>query len=160
MYHHRSLLRALALVGLCAGQGGPAVAAPTITIIPSPVFVSPGEAVQLRAQVHGPSEYRVKWILQGPMMEGTDVGILTQDGVYTAPRAMPMGPIRIVAQISLGQWNLPVAAASVPVQVVPEGAKPPEMTPSPPPPAPPMPFGSEGRAYGAPPQEPSPPPGY
>jgi hypothetical protein len=158
MHHHHSLLRVLALLGLCAWQAGPAMAAPTITLIPSPVFVSPGKSVQLRARVHGPSEYRVKWILQGPTMEGTDSGTLTQDGVYTAPSAMPAGPIRIVAQISLGQWNLPVAAASVPVQVVPEGAKPPEMVPPPLPP--PMPFGPQGHPYGSPPQEPSPPPGH
>jgi hypothetical protein len=149
MHHPRSLLRVLGVLGLWAWQAGMSMAAPTITIIPSPVFVSPGESVQIRARVHGPSEYRVKWILQGPMAEGTDYGTLTQDGVYTAPNAIPMGPIRIVAQISLGQWNLPVAAASVPVQVVPEGAKPPEMAPPPPPP--PMPFGSQG---------PSPPPGH
>lgn len=117
-------------------------AGPAIFVEPSPVVVSPGESVQIRATVQGPSEYRVRWILQGPLREGGDIGTLSEEGLYTAPKELPRGPIRIVVQVSLGQYNLPVAAASVPVDVVPLGFKPPEMpprgslTPPPPPPRP------------------------
>lgn len=138
MFRRHLLQRVLPALAFCIWQTGTALAGPAITILPSPVIISPGDSLQLRAQVRGPSDYRVKWILQGPMVGVSDAGTLTEDGVYTAPASMPMGPIRVVVQISLGQWNLPVAAASAPVHLVPEGARPPEMAPPPPPP--PMPF--------------------
>ena len=131
------LLSALLLVGPVT------LAGPSIRVEPAPVIVSPGETVRLKAVVQGPSEYRVRWILQGPVGDGGDIGTLTDDGVYTAPAGIPRGRIRIVAQISLGQYNLPVAAASVPVDIVPAGMKPPELGPTggfaPPPPPPPPP---------------------
>ncbi len=114
------------------------LAAPTISITPSPVIAYPGEAVQLQADIGGPTEYRVKWILQGPLVGGIDPGKLTEDGLYTAPTSMPAGPVRIVVQISTGQWNLPVAAASVPVQIIPQGMPKPQF--GAPPPPPPFPF--------------------
>ncbi len=118
-----------------------AQAGPMIFVEPSPVVVSPGESVQVRATVQGPSEYRVRWILQGPLSAEGDIGTLSEDGLYTAPKELSRGPVRIVVQVSLGQYNLPVAAASVPVHVVPPGFKPPEMPPrgslAPPPPPPP-----------------------
>jgi hypothetical protein len=122
-----------------------AAAGPTIRINPSPVYVHPGDSVQLRADILGPSEYRTKWILQGPILDGVDAGSLTQEGVYTAPAARPPGPVRVVVQVSTGEWNLPVAAASVPVRILPEHMPlPPEApglprerpTPPPPPQAP------------------------
>ena len=131
------LLSALLLVGPVT------LAGPSIRVEPAPVIVSPGETVRLKAVVQGPSEYRVRWILQGPVSDGGDIGTLTDEGVYTAPAGIPRGRIRIVAQISLGQYNLPVAAASVPVDIVPAGMKPPELGPTggfaPPPPPPPPP---------------------
>jgi hypothetical protein len=129
-----------AAIGL--GLSTLAQAGPAIFVEPSPVIVSPGESVQVRATVQGPSEYRVRWILQGPLRETSDIGTLSEDGLYTAPKELPRGPIRIVVQVSLGKYNLPVAAASVPVDVVPPGFKPPEMpvpgalAPPPPPPPP------------------------
>jgi hypothetical protein len=118
----RRLRTLLALLALACSA---AWAAPTISIEPSPVVVSPGETVSLRAEVQGPSEYRLRWILQGPLGGAGDIGSITQDGVYTAPAGIPRGPVRIVVQVSLGQYNLPVAAASVPVDVFPAGMKPP-----------------------------------
>ena len=144
MFRHHLLQRVLAALALGIWQTGTALAAPTITIMPSPVVVSPGKSLQLRAEVHGPSDYRVKWILQGPMVGGGDAGTLTEDGIYTAPASLPIGPIRVVVQVSLGEWNLPVAAASVPVHLVPEGAVPPPVAPPPPPP--PMPFAAQPSA--------------
>ena len=136
----RGVLATLAAVTL-VGQA--AVAGPSIRIEPSPVIVGPGESVQLRAVIQGPSEYKVRWILQGPLIEGADVGTLTDEGVYTAPGSIPRGRVRIVVQVSIGQYNLPVAAASVPVDILPAGMKPPEFGPpggfAPPPPPPPPP---------------------
>lgn len=129
----------LVLIGLWAGTGQIVWAGPSITITPWPVAVSPGKSVQLKAEVEGPSEYRVKWILQGPIMENVDAGTLTEGGLYTAPESIPVGPVRIVAQVSIGEWNLPVAAASVPVQVMPAAAPPPSVMPPPPVPPPPFP---------------------
>lgn len=125
-----------------------AIAAPNISIYPSPVITEVGQSVQLKAVVVGPSQYQVKWILQGPLFDGSDAGTLTQSGVYTAPATLPRGPVRIVVQISTGQWNLPVAAASVPVDILPRGRAP----PPPPPPPPPPGFGPAERfpAYPAP----------
>ncbi len=133
--------RILTSVVLCVSTAGATVtlAAPSIAITPSPVIAYPGESVQLSADIRGPSEYRVKWILQGPMMDGVDPGELTEGGLYTAPQYPPPGPVRIVVQISTGQWNLPVAAASVPVQIVPEGVPKPEFKVPPPPPPPAFP---------------------
>jgi hypothetical protein len=130
---------ALTALPMSATQAGP-----SISIVPSPLYVTPGQSVQMEARVRGPGEYRVKWILQAPVVGEADAGTLTEDGHYTAPQAPPRGPVRIVAQVSTGKWNLPVAAASTPVRVLPPGAEPPE------PPARPQP----GRF----PQPPEPPP--
>jgi hypothetical protein len=133
------------LLAMLCLAASPLRAGPSIRIEPSPVILSTGESVQLRATVEGPSDYRVRWILQGPLAGGAELGTLTEDGLYTAPAAVPRGPVRIVVQVSLGQYNLPVAAASVPVDVLPPGFKPPEMpapgtfAPPPPPPAPSFP---------------------
>ena len=136
-------------------HAGESLAAPTITITPSPVVAYPGESVQVKADIGGPSEYRVKWILQGPLVGGVDAGRLSKDGVYTAPAAIPAGPVRIVAQISTGEWNLPVAAASVPVQIIPEGMPKPHFgTPPPPPPAP---YAGVKGGVAMPPSPPAPP---
>ena len=115
----RGLIPLLALLPPAAHAG------PSITIEPSPVYVSPGESVQLEARVRGPGEYRVKWILQAPVVGDVDAGALSESGVYTAPAQSPRGPIRIVAQVATGKWNLPVAAASTPVRVLPPGVQPP-----------------------------------
>ncbi len=131
------------------------LAAPTITITPSPVVAYPGESVQLKVDIGGPSEYRVKWILQGPLVGGIDAGQLSDDGLYTAPASMPTGPVRIVTQISTGEWNLPVAAASVPVQIIPEGMPKPAF--GRPPAPPPFPFQAGEAGTGTPPAPPAPP---
>ena len=147
------LSRLCILLGtLYAGAG---LAAPTITIAPSPVIAYPGETVQLKVDISGPTEYRVKWILQGPLVGGVDPGQLSEEGLYTAPTAMPTGPVRIVAQISTGQWNLPVAAASVPVQIIPKGMPKPQF--GTPPPPPPFPFPGSEAGMTAPSAPPSPP---
>lgn len=138
------------LSALFAGAG---LAAPSIFITPSPVIAYPGEAVQLRADIGGPTEYRVKWILQGPLVGSANAGKLTEDGLYTAPITVPAGPVRIVAQISTGQWNLPVAAASVPVQIIPEGMPKPQF--GAPPPPPPLPFPEGDANMTAPPAPPT-----
>ena len=113
------------------------------------------ESVQLKVDIGGPSEYRVKWILQGPLVGGIDAGQLSDDGLYTAPASMPTGPVRIVTQISTGEWNLPVAAASVPVQIIPEGM--PKPTFGRPPAPPPFPFQAGEAGTGTPPAPPAPP---
>jgi hypothetical protein len=131
------IARALLLGGAVVAGG--ALAGPTIRITPAPVVVNPGDSVQIEATVEGPSEYRVRWLLQGPLAEGTALGTLTQEGLYTAPAQVPPGPVRIVVQVSLGQYNLPVAATSVPVDILPAGFKPPQPPAAPPrPPEPPF----------------------
>jgi hypothetical protein len=135
------------LAWLAAGAlaWGTAHGGPTVQMEPYPVVVSPGETVQVKATVVGPSEYKLRWILQGPIGDDARVGNLSQEGLYTAPEQLPRGPVRIVVQVSLGQYDLPVAAASVPVDIFPTGMKPPTagapagLPPPPPPPAPPEP---------------------
>lgn len=123
-----------------------AAAGPSIRIHPTPVYVHPGQSVQLTASIYGPSEYRTKWILQGPILDGVDAGTLTQDGVYTAPATRPPGAVRVVVQVATGQWNLPVAAASVPVRILPAHM-----------PLPPEPPGDPSAPFPLP-QAPEPPP--
>lgn len=145
----------LLLVGFCPGL---ATAGPSISIRPNPVIVSPGQSIQLETHIIGPSQYRVKWILQGPLIGEVDAGSLSADGLYQAPGRRPHGPVRIVVQVSTGEWNLPVAAASVAVRFVPEGMPAPTFSLPPPPPEPPgspeFPAPPEFPEFPAPPEPP------
>src|SRR5215469_6311338 len=63
-----------------------------ITVSPSSMQVAVGAKIQFLLKTDAAPEPSVTWSLRGPGCEGSDCGVISSDGLYTAPVRIPNPP--------------------------------------------------------------------
>ena len=92
-----------------------AVGQATVSLDPPEARVQPGNQVRFTPHIEGARDPYISWGLGGSLDPAVDLGTISTDGVYTAPRITPAVPVHVVVTV-LGRRGGVLCSASAPVR--------------------------------------------
>ena len=87
----------------------------TVALDPPEASVRPGEQIRFTANVSGARNPFLSWGLGGSLDPEVDLGFISPEGVYTAPRPAPRASVQVVVTVIGGRGGV-LCSASAPVR--------------------------------------------
>ena len=85
----------------------------SVTISPTASSMQAGQSQQFAATVSGTSNTAINWLVNGSIGGNSAVGTISSSGIYSAPPAVPSGPVMVTAQSAFESTASASAAVSI-----------------------------------------------